>query len=60
MIDEGCDCEDLVTELAAISPALDRAGVAIISSGLCECVKASGEREPLDTDKLEKLLLSVA
>ena len=60
MIDEGRDCEDIVTQLAAVSRALDRAGVAIISTGLRECLKASGGRETLDTEKLEKLFLSLA
>jgi len=34
MIDEGRDCQDVVTQLAAVSRALDRAGFAIIATGL--------------------------
>ncbi|MEU6770662.1 metal-sensitive transcriptional regulator [Streptomyces sp. NPDC046759] len=34
MIEEGSDCEDVVTQLAAASRALDRAGFAIIATGL--------------------------
>ena len=33
MIEEGRDCEDVVTQLAAASRALDRAGFAIIATG---------------------------
>ena len=34
MLEEGRDCEDVVTQLSAVSKALDRAGFAIIASGL--------------------------
>ncbi len=34
MLEEGRDCEDVVTQLAAVSRALDRAGFAIVASGL--------------------------
>ena len=51
-----------MTQLAAVSKALDRAGFKIIASGLRECVKAeeSGEEPSLDVAKLEKLFLSLA
>lgn len=38
MIEEGRDCEDVVTQLAAASRALDRAGFAIIATGLQQCL----------------------
>jgi len=44
MIEEGRDCEDLVALLAAASRALDRAGVATISTGLKQCLIDSGSR----------------
>ena len=37
MLEEGRDCKDIVTQLAAVSKALDRAGFAIIASGLEQC-----------------------
>jgi len=43
MLDEGQDCEDVVTQLAAVSRALDRAGFAIVATGLKH---ASPTREP--------------
>ncbi|MGW1275734.1 metal-sensitive transcriptional regulator [Streptomyces tsukubensis] len=43
MIEEGRDCEEVVTQLAAASRALDRAGFAIIASGLQQCL---AEMEP--------------
>jgi DNA-binding FrmR family transcriptional regulator len=60
MLDEGRECEDVVTQLAAVSKALDRAGFAIIASGLRQCVMHEGEAGALDTAKMEKLFLSLA
>lgn len=66
MIEEGRDCEDVVTQLAAASRALDRAGFAIIATGLQQCVADadSGRRNGEDTQamraRLEKLFLSLA
>ena len=37
MIEEGRDCADVVTQLAAASRALDRAGFKIIATGLQQC-----------------------
>lgn len=61
MIDDGRDCEEVVTQLAAVSRALDRAGFAIIASGMKQCLaeEAEGGAGP-DVAKLEKLFLSLA
>jgi DNA-binding FrmR family transcriptional regulator len=58
MLEEGRDCKDIVTQLAAVSKALDRAGFAIIASGLEQCI--SGKDASMDTKELEKLFLSLA
>jgi DNA-binding FrmR family transcriptional regulator len=66
MIEEGRDCEDVVTQLAAASRALDRAGFAIIATGLQQCLTDAGrnERNGETTEqmraRLEKLFLSLA
>ncbi|WP_030269138.1 metal-sensitive transcriptional regulator [Streptomyces sp. NRRL B-24484] len=63
MIEEGRDCEDVVTQLAAASKALDRAGFAIIATGLQQCLAdgdtADGDQQQVRT-RLEKLFLSLA
>ncbi len=59
MLDEGQDCEAVVTQLAAVSRALDRAGFAIVATGLKQCIAEDGA-ESLDTQKMEKLFLSLA
>ena len=69
MIEEGRDCEDVVTQLAAVSRALDRAGFAIIATGMKQCLvepaaSVEGDAETssatLDVAKLERLFLSLA
>jgi len=61
LLEEGRDCEDVVTQLAAVSKALDRAGFAIVASGLQQCLVANdGEPDALDVKKMEKLFLSLA
>ncbi|MFF6996827.1 metal-sensitive transcriptional regulator [Streptomyces sp. NPDC008313] len=63
MIEEGRDCEDVITQLAAVSRALDRAGFAIIATGLQHCM-TDGRYEAADRGqmraRLEKLFLSLA
>ena len=58
MIEEGRDCEDIVTQLSAVSKALDRSGFAIIASGLEQCLTNPGGTT--DKKDLEKLFLSLA
>jgi DNA-binding FrmR family transcriptional regulator len=59
MLDEGHECEDVITQLAAVSRALDRAGFAIIATGLKQCLTEGGA-ESLDTKRMERLFLSLA
>ena len=58
MIEEGRDCRDVVTQLAAVSKAVDRAGFAIIAGTLRECI--NDPTGAADVEDLEKLFLSLA
>lgn len=58
MLEEGRDCRDVVTQLAAVSSALDRAGFSIVASGLRQCL-ADPDGE-FDQAELEKLFLALA
>jgi len=60
MLEEGRDCEDVVTQLAAVSRALDKAGFTIVASGLKQCLSGPDGAQALDTKKMEKLFLSLA
>ena len=58
MIEEGRDCQDIVTQLAAVSKALDRAGFAVIAVGLRQCI--ADDDQTMDVAAMEKLFLSLA
>ena len=60
MIEEGRDCEEIVTQVAAVSRALDRAGFAIIATGLKQCLADSGGVDSVGSEKMEKMFLSLA
>ncbi len=61
MLAQGRDCADVVTQLAAVSRALDRAGFKVIASGLQQCVAAGeGAEQGLNLERMEKLFLSLA
>lgn len=65
-VESGADCRTVVTRLAAVSSALDRAGFAIISSAMRECLAddetraGAGDASKPDVDELERLFLSLA
>lgn len=59
MIQEERNCQDIITQLAAVSKAIDRAGFAVISVGLQQCISASPDGQA-NTSELEKLFLSLA
>lgn len=58
MLEEGRECKDVVTQLAAVARALDKAGFAIIATGLRQCLEDPDAS--VDTDELQKLFLSLA
>lgn len=61
MIEAGRDCKDVVTQLAAVSRALDRAGFKIVATGMRQCLAASEEgAPPMSEEELEKLFLTLA
>lgn len=60
LLESGADCADVVTQLSAASKALDRAGFAIIASGLEQCLTRGDEAAGVDKAVLQKLFLSLA
>ncbi len=62
MIEEGRDCAEVVTQLAAVSRALDKAGFKIIATGMRQCLtaEAEGQDRRVDEAQLERLFLSLA
>lgn len=62
MLGEGRECKDVVTQLAAISKAVDRAALKLVAAGLAYCLsdpeKAAADGYPLET--VEKMLMSIS
>lgn len=62
MIEQGRDCKDVVTQLAAVSKALDRAGFKIVAAGMRECASGitADDHPPMTEAELEKLFLTLS
>jgi DNA-binding FrmR family transcriptional regulator len=60
MIEEGQDCSKVLTQLAAASKALDKAGFKIIATGLEQCLLEDEGTRAVDQAELERLFLSLA
>lgn len=60
--ENGASCREVVTQLSAVSSALDRAGFAIIASAMKNClVDPDGVgTDGITTEELEKLFLTLA
>ena len=56
-------CRDVVTQLSAVSSALDKAGFAIIATAMRDCVvdpEGVNRIDDITTEELEKLFLTLA
>jgi DNA-binding FrmR family transcriptional regulator len=58
-VENGTDCRAVITQLSAVSSALDRAGFAIVATAMKDCLD-EGENGDLSVDELEKLFLTLA
>lgn len=59
MIETGRECGEVVTQLAAVSKAIDRAGFTMIAAGLQQCIR-SDEDETEARARLEKMFMSLS
>ncbi|MDR0365969.1 MAG: metal-sensitive transcriptional regulator [Bifidobacteriaceae bacterium] len=62
-IESDADCRDVVIQLAAVSAAVDRAGFAIVASGLKRCLagpEAESAEGGLTVADFEKLFMMLA
>ncbi|SPT52997.1 Copper-sensitive operon repressor [Actinomyces bovis] len=60
MLEEGRDCEEVVTQIAAVSKAVDRAGFTVIATGMRACLSAEPKDQSLDVSRLEKMFLALS
>ena len=60
MLDDGRSCEDVVTQLAAVSRAIDRAAFTLIATGLRECLTDGADDADVVAAQLQKLFMRMA
>ncbi|MFT4083965.1 MAG: metal-sensitive transcriptional regulator [Nocardioides sp.] len=60
MMEEGAECEDVLTQLAAVTKALSRAGYSVVATGLQRCLESEEGLEGVDAKKMEKLFMALA
>ena len=60
MIEEGRNCEEIVTQMSAVSKAVNTAAFSLISSSLKECLVEDKKNSEQVTAQLQKLFLSLA
>jgi DNA-binding FrmR family transcriptional regulator len=60
MLEEGSDCEAVLTQLAAVNKALSRSGYAIVTTGLQHCLTDGDGLDSAEIAKMEKLFLALA
>lgn len=60
MMEQGAECEDVITQLSAVLKALERTGFQIVATGIQQCVTAGDGPDSIDVKKLEKLFLGLA
>lgn len=60
MIEEGRNCEEIVTQIAAVSKAVNTAAFTILTTSMRECLTESTAESSAMADRLQKLFLSLA
>ncbi|NIA25830.1 MAG: metal-sensing transcriptional repressor [Gammaproteobacteria bacterium] len=58
MIENGRECTEIVTQVAAASKALDKVGFKLLAANLARCILDDSELD--DTASLEKLFMTLA
>lgn len=60
MLDEGRNCDEIVTQMAAVNKAVNTAAFTLISTSLKECIVDNKNNNAAVQEKLQKLFLSLA
>ncbi len=60
MLEEGRSCQDVVTQLAAVNKAVDKAAFMLIATALRECLQEDDVDADTVADQLQKLFLTMA
>ena len=60
MLEEGRNCDEIITQMSAVSKAVNTAAFTLISASLKECIVDNKKNSDAVTEKLQKLFLSLA
>ena len=60
MLEEGRNCEEIVTQMSAVAKAVNTAAFTLISTSLKECLVENKSNSEAVTAQLQKLFLSLA
>ncbi len=60
MLEEGRNCEEIVTQMSAVPKAVNTAAFTLISASLKECIVEGNSNSDEVTAQLQKLFLSLA
>ena len=60
MLEEGRNCDEIVTQMSAVSKAVNTAAFTLISASLKECLVENKNNSEAVTAQLQKLFLSLA
>lgn len=60
MLEEGRNCDEIITQMSAVSKAVNTAAFTLISASLKECIVENKNNSDAVTEKLQKLFLSLA
>ena len=60
MLEEGRNCEEIVTQMSAVSKAVNTAAFTLLSTSLRECIVDDKNDSKAVQEKLQKLFLSLA
>jgi DNA-binding FrmR family transcriptional regulator len=60
MLEEGRNCEEIVTQMSAVSKAVNTAAFTLISASLKECLVDNKSNSEAVTTQLQKLFLTLA
>jgi DNA-binding FrmR family transcriptional regulator len=60
MLEEGRNCDEIVTQMSAVNKAVNTAAFTLISTSLKECIVENKNNNQAVQEKLQKLFLSLA
>ena len=60
MLEEGRNCEEIVTQMSAVSKAVNTAAFTLISASLKECIVEGKSNSEVMSAQLQKLFMSLA